>query len=377
MGKQPERLIRYHIYMERRKRNRKGGARLPVWARIVFVILILLLFGAAGFAGFSRPESCNLCHVMQSRVDSWRLDIHAKKNVTCLDCHADRGLYGQTIAHISGVGYVFRMGNKLALKSKVPNSRCLVCHFPLAKRDKDATARLHFKEYLDHGATCGDCHIALAHTSNGASVNAARKNRICGGCHPANMNEIGLAQDRHKAACEDCHKNSGRHALSPHRDNVPSPGMRAEVCLECHKPTDGTRSMWELSKHGSVKLSGDLKKKLIGIGVANPPDVVACSVCHNPHTAKSRLAGGEICLTCHKTSDMYKNTGQIMPGWPASSFHNRHAVNKITCVQCHIDVLPVANKGSTQHGFDVTTARCLFCHPGLNVSELAPSIIRR
>lgn len=122
--------------------------------------LLSLAIGTGIVAGFvflnvqamhytSKPQFCAKCHNAKTpgplgEVHTWSLNIHAKHNISCLDCHSGPGIFSYLKAKIKGLGdvysFVFRgkdhMIQKLdqihkdpTLQAKVYSmDSCLFCH---------------------------------------------------------------------------------------------------------------------------------------------------------------------------------------------------------------------------------------------------------
>lgn len=146
---------------------------------IAVVVVVIAIFGTMEYT--SRPAFCSSCHEMKPMYNTWASSAH--RNVSCIKCHAEPGLFGyigtklssskDLYYHITGT---YKKPIRV-LNSKVGfNKRCLVCHKnQIGKNDA------HNKTHFNSGLACTECHEGLVHD--------AKKNKkppttaICQKCH--------------------------------------------------------------------------------------------------------------------------------------------------------------------------------------------------
>ena len=196
----------------------------------------------------------------------------------------------------------------------------------------------------------------------------------CTRCHDAEDNpqilEIGKTRhgtlaDGRTPTCTSCHGPSEAH-LKPRGGERPKPDRtftrtsttpiaeRNEACMSCHK-RDSTRSHWEGSAHQARD--------------------VACTSCHQIHTAHDRVRDKrtqpEVCFTCHKEQRTQINRPSRHPipegKVVCSDCHNPHgsvgpklvkrdSVND-TCYTCHME-----KRGPFVHNHEPVQEDCMNCH---------------
>jgi len=130
------------------------------------------------------------------------------------------------------------------------------------------------------------------------------------------------------------------------RRNFPPAQVRKEIetCGLCHarrsefsedwipgRPLSDTHIVAGLEQ-GLYYADGQMRDEVYNYGSFKQSKMfaagVTCSDCHDPHTAKLRVAGDAVCLQCH-TPEKYA----------AASSHNHHASNPpLACASCHMPV---------------------------------------
>ena len=132
--------------------------RLWIWVGAL-VAVIVVGFGAWEYT--SSPGFCASCHEIKPSVDGWRESAHAEE-ADCMDCHSDKGVVGEAIAHLGGIqeAYVHFTERPDAghIRGFVPAARCMVCH-------KDGWAELP-EDHPTEEAPCGVCHRDSSHTND-------------------------------------------------------------------------------------------------------------------------------------------------------------------------------------------------------------------
>ncbi|MFN3888768.1 MAG: tetratricopeptide repeat protein [Beijerinckiaceae bacterium] len=128
--------------------------------------------------------------------------------------------------------------------------------------------------------------------------------------------------------------------------SVPPASLRTEVesCGNCHGrrgqiSEDWIPGRWLSDTHavssltrGLYDAAGQMEDEVFNYGSFKQSKMfaagVTCSDCHDPHSAKLRIAGDGVCLQCH------------LPEKFAVPAHHRHegAEPAVTCVNCHMPV---------------------------------------
>ncbi|MFO0752811.1 MAG: c(7)-type cytochrome triheme domain-containing protein [Thermodesulfovibrionales bacterium] len=357
-------------------------------------VLIALVF----FAGYlfltvemlhfsSEPKFCQLCHPGKttgplSEVHTWSKNIHAARDVKCLDCHGTPGFFGYMKAKIGGLrdiyGFVVhpkenmvRILTNVSTDPKyaaeiVPNEVCLFCHTDsYNKKIRDErlmSVGIHFREldrvvnpgfrqsmglrdilteplksdidpnhrkHLAAKVNCMDCHLGVAH--GGEFKNRANMER-CVQCHEARKNQISMS---------DISLGTGERAVTfGHQIHT-----AMFKCGECHP------KLFPMKK-GSTKLT-----------FADHKTDKACYACHNGRKAHFD------CGRCHASVPAPKGEIAFGKGGTAVKFsHDVHTV-MFKCDACHTKLFPM-RKGATKitfadHGKD---ALCYACHNGEKAS---------
>lgn len=127
-------------------------------------------------------------------------------------------------------------------------------------------------------------------------------------------------------SCTVCHN----PVPANHPDNYIPTNVSSRLCGDCHLDT---YAEWEESRHGAENL--------------------ACSQCHNPHTAEIRVTDTQqLCQSCHTDqAHFYAYTG--------------HAESSVLCTDCHLKIEGTQmgeGHGQREHTFAVDLATCNGCH---------------
>lgn len=186
----------------------------------------------------------------------------------------------------------------------------------------------------------------------------------------------GVRGDSRTPTCTNCHGESEKHinykgsGKPPKADHTYTKGTvtpvaeRNAACLSCHQKDDN-RHLWAGSAHES--------------------NDVACTSCHQMHTAHDKVRDkktqAEVCFTCHKEqrADSHKiSTHPIDAGKVAcSDCHNPHGStgpkllkkNTVTetCFTCHAE-----KRGPFLFAHQPVTEDCTNCHTphGSNIAPL-------
>ncbi|OGA99697.1 MAG: cytochrome C [Burkholderiales bacterium RIFCSPHIGHO2_12_FULL_61_11] len=202
---------------------------------------------------------------------------------------------------------------------------------------------------LNGDAKCTRCHdeadspelLAIGKTKHG--VRADGRTPSCTSCH----GESQPHQAQKGKVAPDVVFKKGAYAVS-------EPAKLNEACLSCHDK-DAKRSHWE----GSVHQSRD----------------VACSSCHQVHTAqdkvRDKLTQPEVCFACHKEQRTQINKPSRHPipegKMSCSDCHNPHGSvgPKLmkrdsvveTCYTCHME-----KRGPFVHNHEPVSEDCSNCH---------------
>lgn len=316
--------------------------RVAMIVLVVIAVIVVLVVG--GFAVFEQPAACGICHDESTIVKSWEKLPMGKKDVDCLDCHADRGFVGHLTAHFTGVGYLF--AGKRTKVANVPASRCLVCHFSYKTTDEKTIAVDHYGKYIKAGGKCVDCHLQVAHVvldkkrlpktvadgwagaENCAKchVDVAKRwgeslhkdaidvlrpkntaNVNCLKCHVVGYKKDGFVtlEKTPKLAgvqCENCHGKGEKHIIQPMEKNVPEASLAADMCGECHSGSHHNTfsdAEWKKTLHAQALDKLRAFDKQVPGAVQNE-----CLACHSvdyilaPENAKPTLKTAKLALTC-------------------------------------------------------------------------------
>lgn len=192
------------------------------------------------------------------------------------------------------------------------NNMCADCHSTNLQKNYDARSKTYHTTFSEIDVSCETCHgpgslhVQLAHAS---SLFWDRRRGY------------GLAKLKDKnpetelQTCFQCH--SRRRVVTP--DYRPGESyydhFANELLLEQTYHADG-QILDEVYEHGSFIQSKMYHKS------------IRCTDCHDPHTARLKHNGNQVCTSCHQHS----------PGKYDSPTHHRHdpARQGSSCVECHM-----------------------------------------
>jgi predicted CXXCH cytochrome family protein len=295
--------------------------------------------GAAGFLGFSSPET---------------------KRTTCGNCHSGKQAAWQQTAHASAWSDLVASGAQAR--------ECESCHSVSARGNAttDTTAGwvgTHNARY--HDVQCESCHgPGLVHVTNPDIATNKPLASIAVG--PTLTN-----------GCGECH--SGAHqpfveqwAKSRHARVIDSRATNAS-CQGCHEPR-------------AVLAAWGVKSNFAEISNTAPPYMaITCVVCHDPHDARNPKQlrfpvdvpqlESNLCMKCHyrravpevtSSSGPHSPQGPVLlgeAGWfppnfefPPGSLVGSHGSdrNPKLCATCHVNRYEVADKATGKFAFRAT-----------------------
>lgn len=262
---------------------------------------------------------CAECHrnLQYSIVHEYELSEHAKKGVTCLDCH-------QVAAGQTGTNH-----NGFVINTAVSPANCRTCHEPIYQQflrsrhaaaawaavqgDKDFTPeQIAFAEQYQPGAVKRPPHPLTLLEGGPATRNG------CISCHAVGIPNT----DGTIGKCTDCHT---RHTSSVEMARLPG------TCGQCHLGPDHSQmEIYTESKHGVMFAA---QRQLLNLSAE--PDhlttrdmfVPTCATCH-----MSGLNGRGV---THDPSERlsYFLAAEITKPRPNAA--QAQAKMKDICIQCH------------------------------------------
>jgi predicted CXXCH cytochrome family protein len=201
------------------------------------------------------------------------------------------------------------------------NTMCIACHTTGFAKRYDAKADSFDSRWSEVNVSCQSCHGPGSRHAEWARLQAA-------GQAPAPIERHGLVADlktpkAQVEACAACH--SRRSELTA----LPVPG---QPHLDHYLPS--------LLREGLYHADGQQLDEVFVVGSYRQSKMyrmgVACTNCHDPHSAKPRLPGNALCLQCHQP--------QANPAFPSaagaydSPQHHHHDTGSAgaQCTDCHM-----------------------------------------
>ncbi|WP_211826984.1 multiheme c-type cytochrome [Kistimonas asteriae] len=260
----------------------------------------------------------------------------------------------------------------------------------------DAASPLHWtKAFQNANSRCVDCHTTNLQKhydsqNNTFSTTWSDVNVACEACHGPGSGHLKAVKSTHNTEEEKAliysnilrltNKNRWVHTPdsdTAHNLNTES-GQQVDTCASCHalraniapiQPGNHFLDQFQLRflEPGYYQPDGQIDGEVFVYGSFLQSKMhqkgVVCSDCHNPHSGKLKIAGNQLCTTCHK-ADVF-DTEQ----------HSRHPLDSegAQCVSCH---MPSKNfmvvDPRRDHSFSIprpdlsvdldTTNACTTCH---------------
>ncbi len=203
------------------------------------------------------------------------------------------------------------------------NTMCIACHTTGFEKRYDAQADAFASRWSEVNVSCQSCHGPGSRHVEWALQKAADPSRAA----PA----------------------TARHGLLA---DLKTPKAQVEVCSACHSrraeltatPVPGQphldHYLPSLLREGLYHADGQQLDEVFVVGSYRQSKMyrmgVACTNCHDPHSAKPRLQGNALCLQCHQP--------QANPAFPSaagaydSPQHHHHAAGSAgaQCTACHM-----------------------------------------
>jgi predicted CXXCH cytochrome family protein len=201
------------------------------------------------------------------------------------------------------------------------NTMCIACHTTGFDKRYDAQADAFASRWAEVNVSCQSCHGPGSRHAEWARLQAA-------GQAAAPIERHGLLADLKtpKAQVEVC---AACHSRRAELTAMPVPG---QPHLDHYLPS--------LLREGLYHADGQQLDEVFVVGSYRQSKMyrmgVACTACHDPHSAKPRLQGNALCLQCHQP--------QANPAFPSaagrydSPQHHHHAARTpgAQCTACHM-----------------------------------------
>jgi nitrate/TMAO reductase-like tetraheme cytochrome c subunit len=363
--------------------------RVPrAWiAGLVAALGLMLVLAAVGFSAVNRIEACDMCHVVEAEVATYKQTAHYTAGVGCQQCHTKPGVFYYFIRNLQGLSNVLTHVSdsyQRPVTAYVGADNCLQCHTN-EEIERDLVVgniRVNHTGLREAGYQCLTCHANISHPGTQLEVARVSQNvmSVCAECHDGET----LPDD-----CEVCHIGG---VPAEHRSVTMSVKVSAEGCESCHKGGALCRSChnglqmphpsaWE-SRHGDTVVD---RGKSICASCHTKKDPKFCIDCHGvvmPHPSgfgtghgSFALANEQKCVKCHGKNSCISCHGLAMPhpsGW--QSGHTSagrsspglcsrcHSASE--CSSCHGVSLPHSSAFRADHSSSVYAngGVCVKCH---------------
>lgn len=271
-------------------------------------------------AAFVRASGkCAECHTHQqhSIVHEYELSAHARKGITCLDCH-------QPAAGQEAVPH-----HSFTISKKLTSANCRSCHeriyqqFLRSRHAAPSWAAVHGEKSIpaEHVAFSEQFHPGGCKRPANPLVRLEGPAAVTSGC--ATCHSIGQPNsDGTIGTCTACHT---RHTSSIEIARLPT------TCGQCHMGPDHSQiEIYNESKHGVIFTA---QKHLLNL--ACPSERLTTREMFIPTCATCHMSGLNNLKMTHDTSERlsYLLAAEISPKRPG--YAQAQAAMKEVCTQCH------------------------------------------
>lgn len=260
------------------------------------------------------------------------------------------------------------------------NARCAECHATGFEKNYDVKQQNYQSHQAEIGVGCEACHgPAQAHVDwaeSGKSLNTARW---------SGTNDIGLLLNLN---LDDQSQNELRGYLAGTQtalSQLTAAEVQIQQCAGCHSrrepfeagnPLPGTpfHDAYRLSnlRNGLYHPDGQIEDEVYVYGSFLQSKMyangVACSNCHNPHTATLKVEGNALCTQCHSSAGNPDFPSLTLKEYddPSHSFHAQGSTGA-ACKSCHmIERTYMGVDGRRDHSFRIP-------RPDLSLQTQAPN----
>ena len=246
-----------------------GGWIIGVLAAMALIFVVAII----GFSAVNNMSTCELCHLVQPEVDTYKRSSHYQAGVGCQQCHTKPGVFNYVIRNLQGVtNLILYVSNtyERPLTTMVGTNNCVQCH-PKSEIERDQVfgdIRVNHTGLREAGYQCVTCHANISHPGTQLEVARMSQNKmpICARCHdgkqlpddcstchvggrpPADIN-VPMTEPRHRSApavtrercvCEKCHNGLAMpHPARWIKQHGPIVNERGKkICVECHLKND-------------------------------------------------------------------------------------------------------------------------------------------
>jgi len=235
------------------------------------------------------------------------------------------------------------------------NNMCAVCHNTRFQKNYDPATDTYRSSFAEMGVGCEACHGPMAdHVAWQKEFNPEYK--TLGVREPSTVKSDPtlrpLNREQMFAVCAQCHARRGE--LTP--DFRPGESFFDHHTLAIPDDSEIFHADGQVREE-DYEFNVFLGSKMHDAGVR-------CVNCHEPHSAKVRLPGNYMCLSCHTGGDLAPvtnalNTLLVGPRIDPAT-HSRHKVGERgdACVDCHMPVTTYMQRHPRHdHGFTIPDPR--------------------
>jgi nitrate/TMAO reductase-like tetraheme cytochrome c subunit len=358
------------------------------WILGVLVALgVLFVVAIIGFSSLNRIAACDVCHVVQPEVATYKLTAHYRAGVGCQKCHTKPGVFNYLIRNLQGTtNLILYASNQYErpVTTAVGSGNCVQCH-PKSQIEKDIVVgniRVNHKGLREAGYQCMSCHANISHPGTRPAISRTSQNKmsICARCHdgkrlpdtcstchisgvPATAPKVAMKLHVTAAQCRGCHEkktfctacHNGLEMPHPKRWNTLHGGIVLDrgktICVSCHLEKDPRfcidchglamphPSSW-LSGHGGFALNNESKC----VKCHGKNSCIACHGLQMPHPSgwlathpSTATSSPGLCTKCHSSSFCTACHGVELPhGSAFIADHPNHVYSSGSiCMKCH------------------------------------------
>ncbi len=253
-------------------------SRPASWVTRLFIVAVIVLTVIAAEWYMGRTQTCIQCHKKSGHVAALAESTH--EQVACLSCHRPPGLTGVVRQWFDYARWLYVYGATKQVprpegRTIVENGSCLRCHQAVLKGTSVFNGiRVRHSDFLEEGATCEECHNAVAHPQAVLRANEPTMD-TCLRCHDGKTASY---------ECDTCHSKDA--AANSDISRYPKIALAggSDSCYACHAEEACTICH--------------------GVKMPHPENWVAGPVngTSYPGHAREGFAQRELCARCHFAS---------------------------------------------------------------------------
>ncbi len=211
------------------------------------------------------------------------------------------------------------------------------------------------RRFLNWNYMCAECHTTNLQKNYDLETNTFNTawtmiNVGCQGCHGPGSNHVEWADVENKSGNEQIsYDNMGLEVNLRAEDS----GVQLAACARCHSRRNGLRKDYQYGQplmdyyvpqvltdpfyYPDGQILDEVYVYGSFIQSRKYQEGVRCTDCHDPHTARLRTYGNELCMGCHNSPPPEQYTGLKDQDYNSAAHHfHKEDSPGAQCVECHM-----------------------------------------